>query len=47
MVRSATPPPLFEEAHDIPGLTDQFDDLLAQVFDIDEFEPSLAIDISD
>ncbi|KAJ5660874.1 uncharacterized protein N7484_000246 [Penicillium longicatenatum] len=47
MVRSATPPPLFEEAHDIPGLTDQFNDLLAQAFDIDEFEPSLAIDMSD
>ncbi|RAH86870.1 fungal-specific transcription factor domain protein [Aspergillus japonicus CBS 114.51] len=47
MVRSAAPPPLYEETHAIPGLADQFDDLINQLFEVDEFEPSLAIDLSE
>ncbi|OJJ94882.1 hypothetical protein ASPACDRAFT_127782 [Aspergillus aculeatus ATCC 16872] len=47
MVRSATPPPLYEETHEIPGFAGQFDDLINQLFEMDEFEPSLAIDLSD
>ncbi|PYI35442.1 fungal-specific transcription factor domain protein [Aspergillus indologenus CBS 114.80] len=47
MVRSAAPPPLYEETHAIPELADQFDDLINQLFEVDEFEPSLAIDLSD
>ncbi|PYH75553.1 hypothetical protein BO82DRAFT_323854, partial [Aspergillus uvarum CBS 121591] len=47
MVRSATPPPLFEETHEIPGLADQLDDLINQLFEVNEFEPSLAIELSD
>lgn len=47
MVRSATPPPLREETREPPGFTDEFTDLLAQLFEVDEIEPSLAIDLSD
>lgn len=47
MVRSPTPPPLFEEAHDIPGFRDHVIDLFTQIFEVDEFEPSLAINMSE
>ncbi|PLB53502.1 fungal-specific transcription factor domain protein [Aspergillus steynii IBT 23096] len=46
MVRSATPPRLFEETdvHDAP--TDPVDDYIAQLIDCDEVEPTPAIDLS-
>ncbi|PYI03562.1 hypothetical protein BO78DRAFT_374862 [Aspergillus sclerotiicarbonarius CBS 121057] len=47
MVRSATPPPLREETRETHGFTDQFTDLLAELFELDEIEPSLAIDMTD
>lgn len=47
MVRSAAPPPLLEESFETTEFTNQFNDLLAQLFDADEIEPSMAIDMSD
>ncbi|OJJ66139.1 hypothetical protein ASPBRDRAFT_430191 [Aspergillus brasiliensis CBS 101740] len=47
MVRSAAPPPLLEETFEITEFTNQFNDLLAQLFEADEIEPSMAIDMSD
>ena len=47
MVRSAAPPPLLEENFETTEFTNQFNDLLAQLFDAEEIEPSMAIDMSD
>ncbi|GAT18864.1 fungal specific transcription factor domain protein [Aspergillus luchuensis] len=47
MVRSAAPPPLLEENFETAEFTNQFNDLLAQLFDAEEIEPSMAIDMSD
>lgn len=49
MVRSATPPPLFEEPEDLTAsFTGQFNDFISQIVNVDEVvEPTPGIDLSD
>ncbi|XHF99555.1 hypothetical protein AWENTII_003054 [Aspergillus wentii] len=47
MVRSATPPPLFEETEDPKPFMNIVDDYISQIIEAEEVEPVPAIDMSD
>lgn len=46
MVRSATPPPLFEETENSLNFTTNLDDYIFHISETDEIEPTPAIDMS-